>query len=209
MHIERMADLMVSQLERICHASESTLPNVDQEPASNESKPFELHFESGLVSIVAAKSQEAKNNQFCNLFINLLGCTGGHCIAITSEQLEDLGIKIIELSTMIDIPLLRAGRLSDSQWIKLTQSIEQLRSSRAHVISSRDISLSTLSEICDDIGLAYVPIDTVLIDSTCLSIELQKILIKFSRDKTVLEPFYAICAAARIRLVIFILESAY
>jgi len=189
MRIECIDDLMVSQFERVCHASESAFPSGKWNLTSKPIKPFKRKLERGLVSIEAAKSPEDRNNRFCSVFINPPSGAIGHSIAISSEHLDDLGLRIVELATMIDEPTLRSGRLNDSQWITLTQSIQQLRDSEAHLVSGEGFTFSKLHEISGDIADKHGPIAKVFIDATCLSIDLQAILPGSSVDKGLLEPF--------------------
>lgn len=203
MRIECIDDLMIVQLERICHASESSVSKSAPSHISTSKKSFKLEFERGNVSIVAARSGDEKTKHFCSVLIHpqRLGC--GQSIALTNEPLGDLGMRLIELSTMIDGSTLRAGHLTDSQWPRLTESVQRLRDSKARLVCSEGLTTSCLEEICWALADRHGSIDRVLIDSTCLCTELQVCLTQCAGSPALLKPFTKIALQLECAVVIF------
>lgn len=203
MRIECLDDLMILLFERICHASEGTLQIEKRSRTFIRAKPFEFQLERGRLFIVPAKSKKERNNHFCNVFVNPPSKTSGHLVAISSANLDDLSIRIVELATAIEARSLRSGHLTYTQWVSLTQSIEQLRDSRAHLIIDEGFTFSKLYKFFVDFVDNHGPIDKVFIDSTCLSNDLQNRLTQSAGDKGLLEPFTRLALKLGCAVVFF------
>lgn len=203
MRTECIDDLMIAQFERICHASESNLSKSERNHSSTSKESVKLEFERGTVSIVAATSGDDKTKRFCNVLIHRQRQGCGQSIAISNEPLGDLGMRLIELSTMIDGSTLRSGHLTDSQWPRLTESVQRLRDSKARLVCSEGLTASSLQEICSALADKHGSIGRVLIDSTCLCTELQLGLTQCAASRALLKPFTDIALQLECAVVIF------
>ena len=203
MQIKSIDNLVFAQFESICNAANKAMYSSQSRIKLEGTERFRLLFARGQVAFIEKKSAAEKIKHLCSVLNHTSNGETGNTVAITGEEFEDLGMKLIEVATRIDSSTLYAGRLSDSQWPRLTESVERLRRSRAYLVGGKGLTIFEVSAICMGIADKHGSIDRVVIDSACLKVESQTGMRRTLREQSKPEIFDELAAQLGCAVVLF------